>query len=486
MWVSFALFYIYKGAFDSLILWFVLPLMYAPLVYLSWRSNYLMLFLFVLISTATNAVTPAHFFFNKNDYATWGWNSVNRFEFVIGDYLYINNLLWFFLIIVVLASLLINKTILMIPTCKSILYKVNSETKSESKISLSTSKLPVSITIGNNKANKNLTLYGSALFIFIIILSILNSWMFGRGMSITGLTAAQELLPFKLNGILYYFTRFIVPVIIYYLYSHSSKSLKLTTLIVLYAAFAGLSQLSRTTFILILFTAIYFPLKEQKYYSLSVIGILSLFLLSVITQARNFVYLVVGGVATKGYESGLISLMGNVLSKLEDFDLNAVFFSMLNRVGGAQDIVLGFQYDTDAMGGYWANFSRIFLFNSELNESAHQALYGFIPPYGFATGSGGFSSQVLQIAGGNLLVLCFVAFWVASWVSLGDKIICAYVRIFKGLNIAIVFAFFFIFLFFASGHMAWFYSFIGIALFVAICGRNPISLRRRVMAPLTL
>src|SRR6266568_1465722 len=479
LWASFTFFYIYKGAFDSLILWLVLPLMYIPLVYLSLRSKYIILFLFVTLSTVTNAVTPAYFFLNKNEYASSGWNSVNKFEFIVGEYLYINSYLWVFLITVTILALMINKYLFITPKFQKERCNSNYIVKSAHESNLSDNVLSANTIFKKHKqSGKSLSLYGLLLLVLIIVLSFLNSWMFGRGMSITGLDAAQELLPFKLNGILYYFTRFIVPVIIFYIYSRSSRSLILTILVVIYATFAGLSHVSRTTFILILFPSIYFTLKDQKYSLFTALGIISLFLVSIISQARNFVYLVVGGVATKGHDGDLFSLLGNVLDKFDDYDLNAVLFSMLNRVGGAQDIVLGFQYDTTGMGGYWANFNRVFLWCSEdTHSSAQNALYGFSPSAGFSTGSWGFSSLILQIAGGNLYILFVVAFWVGLWIALGDKIISEYVRIFRRLDIVSVFAFLFIFFFFASGHMSWFYSFIGISLFLVICGRIKITLR---------
>ena len=129
-WLSFAGFFLYSDAFDSLILWILLPLMYLPLVYFSWRTNYFVLTLFVLATTTTNAFTPAYFFLNRDEYSSWGWNSVNKFEFMVSNYLYINNYLLFFLIVVIISSLFISKFLFRTPTYKKALFKVASLVKS--------------------------------------------------------------------------------------------------------------------------------------------------------------------------------------------------------------------------------------------------------------------------------------------------------------------------------------------------------------------
>jgi hypothetical protein len=458
LWCSFACFCLYNGAYDSLILWIVLPLMYAPLVYFSWRTNYLVLFLFILAAAATNALTPAIFFLKKDEYSAAGWNSINQFDFKVGNYLYINSYLVAFYIFVVLSTLIINR-VFRTRKYKEVLHESSSLAEAADK---------------KNPSKQESLSYGLSVVFCVVAFGLLNEWMFTKGIALTGLTGQQGALPFKLGGILYYFTRFIVPLIIFHFYSHSSRSLPLTVLIACYAMFAGLSQVSRFTFAMIIFPVLYFAVTDQKYRRLFLVGALSLFGFLLISQAREFVYLVTEDTVTMNPGADILSMARSASSEFRDVDVISVLYSMVNRVGGAQDIVLGFQYDTQGTGGSWANFRRIFLMDSRIaGDVVGYELYGVDLPAGFSVGSGGFSSQMLQIAGGHLIVLSVLAFWVGFWISLGDKLFCEYIQIFKRFDIAFTFAIFFMALFFAAGQIAWFYAFMGISLLVVLYRRKP-------------
>ena len=293
-------------------------------------------------------------------------------------------------------------------------------------------------------------------------------------------------LSFRLGGILFYFTKFIVPLIIFYFYSHSSRPLPLAVLIAFYAMFAGLSQVSRFTFAMIILPVLYFAVSDQKYRRLFLVGVLSLFGFSLISQAREYVYLVGEGTVTMNPDANMLSVARLASSEFGNIDVASVLFSMVSRVGGAQDIVLGFQYDTQGTGGSWANFRRLFLMDSRITgDAVGYELYGIDLPVGFSVGSGGFSSQMLQIAGGHFIVLSVLAFWVGFWISLGDKLFCENIRIFQRFDAAFTFALLFIVLFFVAAQIVWFYAFMGISLLAVLYGRKRTYLHRISVGPVS-
>ena len=181
LWCSFACFFLYKGAYDSLILWIVLPLMYAPLVYSSWRTHYLVLFLFVLAMAATNALTPAMFFLKKDEYSPAGWNAVNQFDFRVGNYLYINSYLLVFYVFVILSALLISRLLFRTPQYEEVLREPRSLAEAADK--------------KNPSKHKSLS-YGLLVVFCVVIFALLNGWIFAKGIPLTGLTGQQDALPF--------------------------------------------------------------------------------------------------------------------------------------------------------------------------------------------------------------------------------------------------------------------------------------------------
>jgi len=414
---------------------------------------------------ATNALTPAIFFLKKDEYySSAGWNSVNQFDFKVGNYLYINCYLMVFLIFVIFISVLSSRVLFRTSQYKEVLHESRSLTGATDK---------------KNPSKQGSLSYGWLVVFCVVAFGLLNEWMFTKDIGLTGLTGQQDALPFKLGGVLYYFTRFIVPLIIFHFYSHSSRSLPLTVLIALYAIFAGLSQVSRFTFAMIILPVLYYAVTDQKYRRLFLVGVLSLFGFSLISQAREYVYLVVKGTVTMNPDADILSVARLASSEFRNIDATSVLFSAVNRVGGAQDIVLGFQYDTQGTGGSWTNFRRIFLMDSTITgDAVGYELYGTDLPVGFSVGSGGFSSQMLQIAGGHVIVLCVLAFWVGFWISLGDKLFCEYIRIFKGFDASFTFALLFMVLFFAVGQIVWFYAFTGVSLLPVLYGRKRAYLHR--------
>lgn len=448
-----------KNAMDSLSLWIVLPLMYAPLVYFAKRANYLMLFLFMLAVFCTQALSPSEFFFEKDNYQYSGWAAVKSFNFSVENYIYISSIVLFCYVWVLISALIFRRIFLGRVRYNKIKAIVEYPLEICSKLtSGAATSSPKPHRFVQNKDGS--FLHGFILIVVIALCAILNAWMFDMGVGITSLTGpgAQPVLPFKLNGILYHFTRFVVPVIIYYLYSRSSRSLFLALLIMVYAAWAGISQLSRETYSLIVIPALFFALLDRRYSRLAVMTLLFLSFYPVIEYARGFIYLVTDDVVSRNNTGdNILSLALKAIGDAPDsVTILSIIFGVLNRIDSVQVVVLGYQFNTDALGGAWANFMRVFSIDISNSADAQYELYAFQTPYGFSVGAGGLSSMMLQVYGGNWLLLIPIGFWIGFWIALCELLICRYVKRFDEVSVGYFLAVMFVFFFYALGIYNWF------------------------------
>ena len=74
--------------------------------------------------------------------------------------------------------------------------------------------------------------------------------MFQNGISIVGVEPPR--LPFKLSGILHYFTKYVVPLTLGYLYYRSPRNLPTALLLLGYGLLLGLTSVSRSALVLVL------------------------------------------------------------------------------------------------------------------------------------------------------------------------------------------------------------------------------------------
>lgn len=253
------------------------------------------------------------------------------------------------------------------------------------------------------------------LIVFCVLMFFINSFMFNNSVGMGGV--ANHRLPFKLSGILFYFSRFITPLILLYLVLKVRPSYFVFLLLAALAIFSSMTSLSKAVLILYFFPLLIILFKENKFGLL----ILSLPIIMIsyeaVTLARSVIYLVEDSIVTRNLELDIFSmiLQSVDLINFEEINWLNVLFGLGERFGGGQDIVLASQMDIRTVGSNSLNeFFRIYFINNDFALPIASEFYDFTPlNRGIATGDGGFFAHILTISSGNYLIITFLSIFIA-------------------------------------------------------------------------
>lgn len=354
------------------------------------------------IAFFTQMISVPLFVINRDDYRTTGWNAVKDFAFTFAEFVPIYSELAFFLVVVVCSvGLFIN--IFRFPK----LRRIQSPGGSDSGRTATT------------KAGYYLLL----LILSLILITPLNLWMFSNGISLVGVEPPR--LPFRLSGILHYFTSLVVPVVLASIYTKTSRSYTPAALLMLYAFVLGATQVSRSALLFVMLPILYCAVVDRKYVLLSISAIFSLAAVQLVTLLRNVVYVVTMGKAGAGSEDGLMMILGKMVNEgLDNFSIADTFTLIVDRIEGAQQIVLASKFNADAIGGVaaafkWFNFNPWNVFDA---DTYHLELIGITLPEGFVSGGGGLLSKALLVTHSQPLFIAAFAINVAAYILVGEWI----------------------------------------------------------------
>jgi hypothetical protein len=240
----------------------------------------------------------------------------------------------------------------------------------------------------------------------------LNMWMFQEGLSIVGVGPPR--LPFKLSGLLHYFTRYVVPLLLGYLYYKTRRNLLPATLLLLYGLVLGLTSVSRAALVFVLLPVLALAWIEKRNLVLVVTGVGLLIGYSLVSQARGFVYLVIDGTSTALTEGGTLSVIGDLIESIEPAHLDLILgapIAVLNRIEGFENLVLSSSYDPSALegGAFGVILRMIWRPLSVIDLDAHHIQWqGFVLPEGFVNG-GALLSNVIIASNDNLIWIAVAA-----------------------------------------------------------------------------
>jgi hypothetical protein len=260
-------------------------------------------------------------------------------------------------------------------------------------------------------------IYSLLVVVVIVVVSPLNLWMYSQGIGLAGVSPPK--LPFKLAGILHYFTAYFVPILLGFLYLNSKRGFLLSMVLICYALLSGLTSLSRKNFLLLSLPIIGLAWIERRRLLLVVAGLISIAGYSVVTFARGFVYTVLGGISMADTSNTILSVVVNILTyqdKLFDVDtLLQTFYHVFNRIEGFENLVRSKSYDLYAVCKpidlilrlIWRDLAPIDV------DLHHLQWQGFVLIEGFNNG-GALLSNVVILANANLLWIIASALLVAG------------------------------------------------------------------------
>lgn len=377
-------YFIILGNFDLLLSWWLcIGLLLLPLI-LSFQMRYFSLKTLCVISFITQTVTLPFFYLHKNYFSgahikPFNFKPVDCFYIFSKVLLFLFGIIFFFIIFYNFFSSL-----------KGRLRNFNFKKSFNQPVKL---------------FGKSNNIYLFLILIVIIILMIpLHLWMFSLHIGLVGIEPPK--MPLKLSGLLYYFTHFFIPIFLGYLYLKATNnyiiSYLTTSIILIYALFAGLITFSRLTMFLIVFPILWKLYIEHRYKILSIMAIIVCINYEIISGFREFCYF---------YKSFDFSyFISYFVKSFLDFNINNVINiinKILIRIEGFENLVNAEYYNLYNVGSPFEFILRMIWYKlSPINGDLHHIEWqGYIPQEGFFNGGSLLSIAVILGQAGIIWIL---------------------------------------------------------------------------------
>lgn len=355
----------------------------------------------LILGSIAHVIGAPLFLLNKDSYNYSGWNAVKDFDFSSAYFFNVYTLviisLFFLTLFVYLFELIFRKV---------------RPNKSEKIISLNDS----------HSSSQNRFKWSIVLVIMSLIGIALAVFMYIKNIAILGIES--ERLPFKLVGILFYFRGYGLPLLLFIVYRKSLQTNFIAIFIVIVALIiGGLSASRGVTFIymfpvLVMIISRKFSLKNISIgFLLILIGYMSTSLIRDILYSNTSMSLFDLPYLLLSTESSFKSDDGFIISFLN------IISTISNRLYGAQDSVLAYQYTLDDPWNAFANF----IISGSLVEDLAGELYGliFLPGMGYGVGLG-LIGVLVMLGRANIFLLFVAIIFFALLIVITNKVITNY------------------------------------------------------------
>lgn len=373
---------------QTILAWWLATILLLPPLWLAFRSTFLTIRVILIIVFTTQLITVPGFFLNRDDF----WlGEIKPFDYSAPEVA----------IIFLKVTIFLTSICIFLQTISLYVPDINHQLARHSF--QAHRSIPTVL-----KRPKNAWMYTLLLLLVIATIAPLNIWMFRNGFSLVGVEPPS--LPFRLSGILHYFTKYIVPVALAYLYYKSPRTLLPALLLLAYGLLLGLTSLSRSALVLVVLPILGLAWIEKKKVVLFAIGVGLLISYSLISRARDLVYFVADGISGALTDSGIlliaISLLGNL--QLNFNLLSTAFMAILNRIEGFENLVLSSSYDPNAVSGGAFGFMLRIIWRpfAELDLDQHHLQWqGNTLPDGYVNGGALLSNMIIASNDSPLWIL---------------------------------------------------------------------------------
>ncbi len=250
------------------------------------------------------------------------------------------------------------------------------------------------------KCNRQPRLFTLLIILLIAVLTPLNLWSYSQGIGLTGVEPPE--LPYRLSGILFYFTKYITPALLSCLYFKTKRGWLMMLLILAYAWVLGLSSVSKGAILFVMFPVITLAWLDKRKLMFSVAFFATIIGIFFADAARAYVHVVIDFKSGADTSLSLLALISNIVAdpdgKMFDFDfLPLLVTNLLNRIEGFGNLVMAKYYDPDAVIGAWGFILRmIWRGLSDLDTDLHSMQWqGNVLPEGFYNGGALLSNVVI-------------------------------------------------------------------------------------------
>lgn len=342
------------------------------LIYLATKIKNNVLITAISLAAIANVIGTPLFILNKEMYSYDGWNAVKDFDFSTISFLNIYAYSFPSILLLIGFVWIIEKYI---PRYRYANSKTN---KSE----INSNILASIIT----KKKESKFIWTFLFFILLICTAAIAIFMYINKIGILGVE--PEPLPFKIVGILFYLRGYILPVALFVVFNKTSKSTFVIILTIIMAIIMGALSASRgITFIYMFPVLVGVLINKITFQRVALVIALIVLGYVVTTMFRDIIY------SDAEQSLSIIDLLLNLLSSSSEFQSDkGIFVSLLNVIGtisnrlyGAQDMILSYQY---VLIDPWSSFWN-FLLTESIADLAKE-LYGleFLPGQGYGVGMG--------------------------------------------------------------------------------------------------
>lgn len=397
------------GEFETMLAWWmatallVLPLLSAL------YTPYVALKTICLLTFITQFVTLPVFYIDRDDFA---WGHVKPFGFTAME-----------------AWPILAKVLLFL-ACLIVFFKLLYRFRffggaclphsGRFQLSVEQSKMTAFLAKNANslKSRQRTWIYFVIIILVISVMIPLNLWMFSRGISIVGVEPPE--LPYRLSGILHYLSKFIIPMLLGYLYWKTRRGFFPMALLLGYALILGLSSVSRSVLIMVMLPVLALAWLDRRRWLLAIAGLGTVIGYASVTLARSFVHLVVGERTVTLTDGGMVPILHTMLTDPESHlvEFNFLWRNLIGifgRIDGFENLVMAQYYDPNGVVGplgfllrmIWRPFAPIDL------DLHHVQWQGNLLPEGFVNGGALLSNAVilgnaspLWIVGSAMVTAC--------------------------------------------------------------------------------
>jgi len=286
-----------------------------------------------------------------------------------------------------------------------------------------TSQSPLSSNLFTaTEGRQSKSLIFTCLIIMIIVLMIpINNWMFKMEIGLTGVAPPE--LPYHLSGILTYFAKFAIPLLLVFLYLQTRRrSLLLVVLMGMYSIFLGVSTVSRGAALLVILAPWCFALIDRRWFLFGEATVLATFSLGLTTFSREIIYVVVTNTSGADTSLGVIGTFLETASNMEWDRLLLIIPNIIGRVEAFGSLWLASHVNPATMGGGWAVWTKTvdWGFIDLGHDAIHLELLGHTVPEGFYNVSAGVLAYMLWAVGESWLFYIPFAMLAASFLMLQE------------------------------------------------------------------
>lgn len=363
------------GEVTTVLAWWLMSTPLAIIAWLARDSSYLSLRVICALSLSTQIITVPAFFVNRFDYQLV---TERPFAFTV------------------LATLPIAAKASVFMLLVFVFYRLTEVCLRPVPLREPSDPTPTARWVATKSRSPRL--YSLVLLATVMLAVPLNVWMFRQGIAIVGVEPPR--LPFQLSGALHYVVRFVLPVFLAFVYLKSGRGPFPSMLMLSYGTILGLTTLSRSSMVLVLLPVLTVSWLERRPAQAAIAAIVMLTAFGAISQARNFVYLVVDGISAAVTDmgiTGLIAQLSNVSDQLHPIRLMSWLVALFDRVEGFGNLVLASSYDPRAViGGFGFVLRMIWQPLAPLDLDRHHLQWqGYVLPEGYVNGGALLSNALI-------------------------------------------------------------------------------------------